>query len=193
MTADPEEVDSALRAEADGLLGSGLHDVLAGYGDVHVVGSYALHLMAWRDLDIEIIREPPDRRSFFELGYRLANHLMPPRLHYRDEVVARTPGLPIGLYWGIYLGDERAGAWKIDVWSVDRQHAESARAKMAGLQARLSPEIRRTIIELKSKIWADPGYRRTFSSQDLYDAVLEHGVRDLNTLWEFLRARRGTG
>jgi hypothetical protein len=192
MTPGPDDVDAALRAEAEGLLSSGLHDILNSYGDVRVVGSYSLHLMAWRDLDIEIVREPVDRRSFFELGYRIADHLKPPRLHYRDEVVARTPGLPTGLYWGIYLGDERAGAWKIDVWSVDRQQAESTRAKMASLQARLSPELRRTIIEIKSQIWADPGYRRKFSSQDLYSAVLDEGVRDLNKFWEFLRARGDT-
>jgi hypothetical protein len=42
-------------------------------------------------------------------------------MHFRDESTAGTPGLPCGFYWGIYLGDERSGAWKIDIWQTNRQ------------------------------------------------------------------------
>lgn len=189
MISDPDQLDASLRAEADRLLASGLSDVLSAYGEVAVVGSYSLRLMAWRDLDIQIVMEDPSRRNFFDLGYRIADCLSPTRIHYRDEIVARTAGLPAGLYWGVYLGDERDGAWKIDVWSVDRQRAGEADANARRLQARLSSDSRRAIIEIKSHVWKDPGYRRTFSSQDLYDAVLDYGVRDLDAFRLFLRAR----
>jgi hypothetical protein len=46
-----------IRNEADRLLGCGLMKVLAEYSEAHVVGSYALRLMTWRDLDIHTISE----------------------------------------------------------------------------------------------------------------------------------------
>lgn len=52
-----QETDQELRAEADRLLASGLPALLADYGEVHIVGSYALRLMVWRDLDIHLVQE----------------------------------------------------------------------------------------------------------------------------------------
>jgi len=54
------EANDMLRAEADALLRSGLSDALSRYGEVHPVGSYALGLMAWRDLDLHVVRETAD-------------------------------------------------------------------------------------------------------------------------------------
>ena len=189
LPPDPDELDATIRAEADRLLGSGLRDVLSEFGEVSIIGSYSLHLMAWRDLDIEIVRADSSRRAFFDLGYRVAECLSPTRMQYRDETVAQTPGLPMGWYWGVYLGDERKGAWKIDIWSVDRRQADAREASDRRLQAALTPDARRAIVVIKSQVWADPGYRRTFSSQDIYDAVLGGGIRDLAGFRDFLRGR----
>jgi hypothetical protein len=190
MVPDPDALNAALRAEADRLLDSGLRCVLSSFGEMIVVGSYALELMAWRDLDIEIVAARPSRAAFFDLGGRIADVLTPPRMHFRDETIARTPGLPDGFYWGIHFGDERCGAWKVDIWCVDTAQAEAMEAHMNRLRAKLSPDSRRTIIAIKSQVWSDPGYRRTFFSQDLYTAVLDHNVRDVDAFREFLRARR---
>jgi hypothetical protein len=45
MTSDGRDI----RAEADEILRSGLRSLLNRHGDVHVVGSYVLGLMTWRD------------------------------------------------------------------------------------------------------------------------------------------------
>lgn len=104
---------SDIRTEADEILRSGLLTLLGGHGEVHIVGSYALGLMTWRDLDIHVVREDLDVTAFFGLGGEIAILLKPHRMHFRDESTVGTPGLPRGYYWGIYLGDERSGAWKI--------------------------------------------------------------------------------
>ena len=96
-----------IQAEADRILDSGLSALLAEYGEVHLVGSYALRLMTWRDLDIHIVQEDADIDRFFGLGGRIASLLHPHRMHFRNESLARTPDLPQGFYWGVYLGDER--------------------------------------------------------------------------------------
>ena len=53
MTTDSKEI----RSEADGILQSGLQTILGRHGEVHIVGSYVLGLMTWRDLDIHVVRE----------------------------------------------------------------------------------------------------------------------------------------
>jgi hypothetical protein len=186
------ETDEELRSEADHLLDSGLRQVLTDFGEVHIIGSYALHLMAWRDLDIHIVRRVVDPITFFDLGGRIASLLKPHRMHYRDETVAATPGLPKGLYWGVYLGDERDGAWKIDVWVSEPEIFESTRAYCEQIAARLSESSRPTILRIKSACWRHPEYRRRFSSSDIYSAVLEHGVTNIEGFWAFLKERNCT-
>jgi hypothetical protein len=182
-----QNTDEVLRNEADQLLGSGLRAILNDYGEVHVIGSYDLHLMVWRDLDIHIVQPDLDRKGFFELGGRIANLLTPPRMHYRDETIAATEGLPRGLYWGVYLGDERDGAWKIDIWSTDAEGFEATRAHGERIREQLSDATRSAILGIKSKVWRHPKYRREFASGDVYSAVFDHGVVDVDGFWQFLR------
>src|SRR5439155_19084992 len=112
----------------------------------------------------------------FELGGRVASLLKPHRMHYSDETVRQRPGLPRGLYWGVYLGDERAGAWKVDIWISEPEAFEAVRGYGERLQARLSDPSRAIILQIKSACWHHPEYRRAFSSADIYSAVLDHGV-----------------
>src|SRR5215212_10654138 len=160
MTTQSKEI----RSEADDLLRSGLQTILARHGDVHIVGSYALGLMTWRDLDIHVVRQELDVTAFFDLGGEIARVLKPHRMHFRDESVVGTPGLPSGLYWGIYLGDERNGAWKIDIWQTNQQAFDLVRRFGEDLAARLNDTSRAVILEIKSACWRHPQYRREFSS-----------------------------
>ena len=184
-----KETDEELRAEADRLLASGLRVILNDYGLVHLVGSYALRLMVWRDLDIHIVQPALDKEKFFELGGRIAALLNPPRMQYRDETIGSTEGLPRGMYWGVYLGDERAGAWKIDIWLTGSEGFEAVRAHGKRIQGRLSETTRPLILQIKSACWRHPQYRREFASGDIYEAVLDHGVADIEGFWNFLAGR----
>jgi hypothetical protein len=183
------ETDQDLRDEAARLLDSGLREILAAYGEAHIIGSYALHLMVWRDLDIHLVPPRLGKPEFFELGGRIAQLLEPHKMHYRDETAVATEGLPRGLYWGIYLGDERKGAWKIDIWATDATGFEPVRAFGERISARLDETNRSAILQIKSALWDHPQYRREFSSSDIYSAVLDHGVVDVDGFWQYLKAR----
>jgi hypothetical protein len=172
------------------MLASGLRAVLARHGEPHVIGSYSLRLMTWRDLDIHLVRDELDVQAFFALGGELATLLKPHRMHFRDETLVRTSGLPQGLYWGVYLGDEKAGAWKIDVWASGREDFESVRRFNDGIAARLTDDTRAAILAVKAACWRHPQYRRGFTSADVY-AVLDRGVRDVDAFWADLRATKG--
>lgn len=187
MTTDSKEI----RSEADGILRSGLQTILGRHGEVHIVGSYALGLMTWRDLDIHVVRQDLDVTAFFDLGREIACFLKPHRMHFRDESTVATPGLPRGFYWGIYLGDERSGAWKIDIWQTNRQAFDLVRRFGEDLSARLNDANRAVILEIKAACWQHPQYRRGFTSADVYTAVLDRGVRDVPGFWADLRERKG--
>ena len=175
------ETDQLIRREADKILHQkGLLSLLKRYGTPHVAGSYVLQLMTWRDLDIYLEADEIVEARFFHLGGQIASILCPVRMHFRNERIGQTEGLPRGLYWRVYLGDERRGDWKIDIWTLDGGQYQQALAYEADLARQLTPETRLSILRIKSQCWQDPGYRRSFSSQDIYRAVLEEGVTSMN-------------
>ncbi len=190
MCDDPIRADRLLREEADALLyGKGLLDLLGRYGTPRVTGSHTLRVMTWRDLDIYLEAEEISEASFFELGGRLAQALRPVRMSFRNERVAGTEGLPRGLYWGVYLGHERGSTWKIDIWAVGPDECAGLLAYCNSIAGRLTPETRRRILAIKSRFWKDPRYRRTVTSQDIYSAVLDDGIADVQGFEEYLERK----
>ncbi len=188
------QLDEELHEEADGLLWSrGLHALLSRYGVPRVEGSYALRLMTWRDLDIYLVGSSLASSSFFALGGCLAELLSPVKMSHRNEYLGRTPGLPRGLYWGVYLGDERAGAWKIDIWAVDQGEYERVAEAGREISARLTDEYRSRILDIKAACWRDPRYRKQYSSMDIYRAVLDDGVSTVAEFSDLLTRRKGFG
>jgi hypothetical protein len=180
--------EAELRAEAERMLESGLRRILDEYGEVHIMGSYSLHLMVWRDLDIHIVCREFDRRRFFDLGGRVAELLKPAKMHFRDEFVMQTPDLPRGLYWGVYLGDEREGAWKIDIWASDEAGFRAPSEFQERLRPALTEDVRVRILRIKSGVWQHPQYRKKFSSADVYRAVVEAGVEDVDGFFAYLKS-----
>jgi hypothetical protein len=175
-----------IKKEADELLaGKGLIDLLKQFGIPHITGSYSLDLMSWRDLDIYLEADNITESVFFELGEKIVSIFQPLKMSFRNERLAQTKGLPAGLYWGIYLGNERAGAWKIDIWAVGSEECKKLLGYCNAILGQLTEEKRRYILEIKSKCWQDPEYRRSYSSADIYRAVLEKGI----TTYEGFKSR----
>ncbi|GAA4732934.1 hypothetical protein [Flavisolibacter ginsenosidimutans] len=179
-----------IKKEADEILHQqGLLSILQRYGAPHITGSYNLDLMTWRDLDIYLQTDSINEGNFFSLGGEIATLLQPVKMSFRNEVLAKTEGLPNGFYWGIYLGDERAGAWKIDVWAVNKTECERLLDYCRRIKAQLTPETRLKILEIKSHCWQHPEYRRSFSSKDIYEAVLQNGVSDIDCFRSYIRQK----
>ena len=141
--------------------------------------------MTWRDLDIYLETETLTESCFFTLGSRIASALNPVRMSFRNERIAQTPGLPRGLYWGIHMGNEREGAWKIDVWAVDSNECQQHLKYCNDLAERLTPSSRLEILNIKSQCWKDSDYRRSYTSTDISRAVLDEGVSDIEGFKEY--------
>jgi hypothetical protein len=186
------DVSTSLRTEADiTLYDRGLLKILQKYGLPYVSGSYALDLMTWRDLDIYLEAEGLSVERFFELGSRLANRLAPPRMHFRNERIAQTQGLPHGLYWGVYFDLSDRQSWKVDIWCVEREECHRLLSHVGSLLEKLTPDNRQVILAIKSECWNHPEYRRGFSSNDIYTAVLDDHVSTLEQFREYLKAKKG--
>jgi hypothetical protein len=188
MSETHPNVNASIKKEADKILyGRGLINILNSFGIPHVHGSYSLDLMTWRDLDVYLEVDNISLTDFFVLGERICNSFAPIKMSFRNELKAKTKGLPEGLYWGIYLGNERAGAWKIDIWAVRLSECEQLLQYCSNIKRRLNSEVSQRIMEIKSQCWQDPEFRRSYSSSDIYRAVLDNDVTSIEGFKEYVR------
>lgn len=184
-------INNLIRKEAENILfANGLLFLLKKYGNPQITGSYTLGLMTWRDLDIYIETENISEENFFELGAEINSLFNPVKMSYRNERITQTQGLPVGLYWGVYLGNERKGGWKIDIWAVDAQECRQRIKFCDDIVQRLTPLNKQIILDIKSQCWKDPGYRRSFSSNDIYKAVLDKGITTIEGFRKYLNEQR---
>jgi len=172
-----------LRDEADRLLKEcSLPELLADYASWFIGGSYNYGLMCWRDLDVYVLDPQHDLRRCFEIGYQVTQRLSATKSRFTNNVGAD----PNGLYWGIKLGDERQGAWKLDLWFLDAAGYEKHSKYCDDLRLRLTLETRSAIVEIKEAYWQRREYRDTITSDLIYRAVLDHDVRTVHDLERFL-------
>ena len=181
------DINQQIKDEAEEILyPQGLFAILSKYGIPHITGSYSLNLMTWRDLDIYIQKENMEEAEFFQVGAEINKKFNPVKMSYRNERITQTKGLPHGLYWGIYLGNERKGAWKIDVWAVDEKECRRLLKFCADIAAKLSSQSKQIILAIKSSCWQDPEYRRSYTSSDIYTAVLDKGITNIEEFRSYL-------
>lgn len=181
-------LNTLIKKEDDEILTQkGLLAILNSYGKPHISGSYSLDLMTWKDLDIYLEADNISQPDFFLLGGKIASAFNPIKMSYRNERVGKTKGLPDGLYWGAYLGNERAGAWKIDVWAVNTAECKRLLNYCEDIRRQLTPEASLHILNIKSQCWQDPGYRKSYTSMDIYKAVLEKDIITIEGFKNYLQ------
>ncbi|MEU7141916.1 hypothetical protein ABZ942_20860 [Nocardia sp. NPDC046473] len=141
------------------------------FGTPILVGAMACELAMAPDIDIEIYCDAPCIEDGFTVlrdcavldnvrKARFGNHLNDP-----DE----------GLYWRLDYRATDGTDWKIDMWMLRRDHPGPCAAQLvAPLRAALTPEIRRTILELKSLM--QTGTIPRCPSIDIYRAVIDGGL-----------------
>jgi len=188
MTQNHEVSNSIIKKEADSILfEKGLIDILSSIGTPYVHGSYLLDLMTWKDLDIYLQVDNISISDFFILGEKICHSFAPVKMSFRNEFIGKTQGLPYGLYWGVYLGNERAGAWKIDIWTVNESECQNLLQYCHRIKQKLTPEFSQRILEIKSTCWRDAEFRRAYSSSDIYKAVLDNNVSTVEEFKKYIK------
>ncbi len=169
-----------------------LVNLLSKAGSLRQIGSSVLGLMTWRDLDLATSSPGLDIESIYELMRPLCTHQRVRRVHCLNESGSyNTTGRPeqeryyFMVQYEILAGSE----WKIDIsfWLGQDIHPEPMQN---ALEQQLTPETRLAILWIKNACHQLPAYRNTFSSTDIYEAVILHEVR---TPREFERYLAGSG
>lgn len=172
---------TSIQREANEFLQQELSDLLDKYGEVFVGGSYFYDLMVWRDLDIYMKAPTITIHEFFQLGAEITERSAAVKSYFTNNRGQN----PNGLYWGIRLGDTRAGAWKLDIWAVDepdyQRHVDYAQT----IRQRLTSETRALILQIKDAYWQSAAYRNQITSHVIYEAVLDQKVKSLEEFQQY--------
>lgn len=167
-----------LQKEAKELLEeTGILSFLSKFGEIEVGGSLDSGLMVWRDIDLEVISKNLDEDKYWETVqflFRLNNYYH--SLYVQDFRKSVNPNSPKGLYIGIKI-KFREKMWKVDIWYVEPRKENEANYN-EWLKKQLNDENRKTILEIKSKVFEHPKYRKEFKAIDIYDAVINEGIKD---------------
>ena len=172
---DPLSISQTIKNEADELLNKyQVVEILSKYGQVNFTGSYKLDLMYKKDVDISLINNNLSVENFTQLGKELIDKLNTPIVYYRNTRITPVENRPENsLYWGIKTDD-----WFIDLWGMSVEIYERAEKYIEEIKSQLTKENRLIILRLKNEFIKKKSYGISFNSRELYDAVLNHKVKD---------------
>ncbi|UJX42270.1 hypothetical protein K9F62_06215 [Desulfovibrio sp. JY] len=187
-TMDVLERSRARRARALEIVDAlGLMGSWSRFGRPVLVGAVAHDLALDPDIDLEVYCETLRPEDGFAVLAPAARHpgvretLFQNHMHGPDKA----------LYWQIRFQDADDTTWKIDMWSAPEDYPLPRGEHLVGpLRQAMTPQLRRIILELKAWRAATPDV--DFLSIDLYRAVVTDGVRDPESMRDWL-ARNETG
>ena len=160
---------------------------LSKYGQPKIVGSVALDLMTWRDIDIDLeTKDKISENNFWETAKYLLSQERITLITLVDNRKIIEKNRPLSMYIGGRYQTDKSEFWKIDLRFVSRQDA-IAQKHLASISSKITDENRINILGIKYLISQDPRYGREISSIDIYTAVLDYGIVDLAGFEKYLK------
>ncbi len=151
------------------------------FGTPVLVGAVAYDLAMAPDIDIEIYCEVPRIEDGFVVLRDCALHPHVRKARFGNYLNEADEGL----YWRLIYRTDDGTDWKIDMWSLRRDHPGPCAAQLVEpLRQALTPETRRAILELKALM--QDGSALCHPSIDIYRAVIDGGVRTIAQLEAWL-------
>jgi len=182
-----------LQAEAQQVIVElNLHSLLSQVGRPEQIGSSIAGLMVWRDLDFNILCPYPSLDSIFATMRPLLIHPRVTTLHYHNDTgkYARAELRGDERYYFVVHYENKAGnEWKIDLsfWLSDAPRTQLAYIEY--LTQKMTKETRLAILWIKDVWRHHTTYPYQIGGTDIYDAVLEHGVRTPEQFRSYLLER----
>ena len=183
----------ALQCEArDVLAEMDVHSLFADVGPVLAAGSLVSGLMVWRDLDVMVLAHSDFApRDVLRLLERVVDLPGIVAFHYSDERGNRSPtGMVRDERYHLPITWRRAGVdWRIDltVWLHDLH--QNVTAWHARLRDEITLEQRVAVLRIKDVWHRRPCYPDQVSGAEIYEAVIEDGVRSPEGFAAWLNAR----
>ncbi len=159
-------------------------NILSSYGKPEIVGSLSSGLMTWKDIDIELTNGI-DEEKYWGIVKKLFHTEGYKRLNVIDFRKSVNPNSPKGLHICIsdYEYNGEKDLWKIDIWFLEPRKEENFHK---WLLENLKEEHRLPILEIKSQITSNPKYKYEIFSVDVYKAVIEDGIKNLEDFKKYL-------
>ena len=158
----------------------GLLDILKTYGEPHVIGSCSMDLMAWPDLDIDVLNTGMSLKKLHALTRTLLDRFTPVWYEGKEEITDEGKTV-----WFFGMETMITGQrWNIDIWFFDAETIAKAEAYCAGVCSRANqdPACKDAILRLKKELLARDLYSfEKYTSMDVYHAVLALGITDIDT------------
>ena len=162
-----------------------LVEILSPFGEVDIGGSLKTGLMVWRDIDIGVLSIPSED-EIWKIARIILDKPYVNSITIINNIKKQNPIHPNGWYLGIKYGKEGV-VWKIDLWFVNKK---GDRAFEKWLLSKINDDNKRIILQIKSQVWESPKYKKTIFSTDIYKAVIENGVRDLEGFKKYLQYQK---
>lgn len=164
-----------------------LSEHLSRAGRVLPLGSAFTGLMVWRDVDFGVDAPGIRAADAWSAMLPLLADERCVRLRYENET--RLAGSEARHYFVCRLLSATGHEWKVDVSIWTNGVPSEVEPFQRSLEGRLTADLRLVVLRLKEAWWRDTAYPDVVGGFEIYDAVLEHGVRTLDELDAYLRER----
>jgi hypothetical protein len=174
------------RAAADVLTRLGLMERWSRVGRPKLVGAAAYGLMVALDVDIEIYCDVPTVDPGFAIVSEVARQPGVWKVRFSNEL----GGPDQGLYWQVRYRGDGSEVWKIDTWLLSHDHPGPRSVDLDEPMRRvLTDETRAAILGIKETLLGEADVHAV----EIYEAVLDHGVRTAEEFraWQSSRTRSG--
>ncbi|MEU7753296.1 hypothetical protein [Micromonospora sp. NPDC049171] len=170
----------------------GLDAHLSAHGEVVCVGSAALGLMVWRDLDLTVVSPRLDAEAVAVTGARIATHQRVREVTFRNDTGRWNidPAYPDGLYLRVRCASQLGEMWSVDIWFVDEPERQPDLEHLRTLPQRLTASSREAILTIKDAWAGRAEYGQQVRSWDIYTAVLDHRARTVDDFDKWVREAR---
>jgi hypothetical protein len=158
-------------------------------GQLYFTGSFALDLMTWNDIDMQIIlKEGLDPISVFlkftEVLGQDPGFIECQMINFTGDY---KPKMPRGVYLGIKLNSpEHGGIWKLDLWSLAQADFDKNRLLIERLAKEINEEDRSLILDLKTQLMKKNGRVPQMGSHFLYQAILIEKIKQPQKIFDYL-------
>lgn len=159
-------------------------------GDLFYTGSYNLDLMTWNDIDMQLVLKQgldplKELGKFFTEISKDPDFIEAQLINFTGNY---KPKMPRGLYLGIKLNcPDYGGIWKLDLWVLSETDFEKNRTLINQLRAKLTPQNRQLILDLKHEMMNGNERVPQMGSHLLYQAILLEGIEDKELLYEHFK------
>lgn len=143
------------------------------------VGSAALGLMVWRDLDITVVCSKLNIAAISGVASRLMSNPQVRDLKFINDTGNwnTDPAYPDGYFLGVTYESKSGNKWNLDIWFVDDPEKQPDLQHIRTVPDRLTPAAIVSILSIKTVWAARAEYGKQVKSFDIYTAVLDNHVQ----------------